>query len=180
MRIRVLGIVLCSALTLSLAGCKKGIPLFKSLTSVQTNIDFSNNIIESEEFNINQYLYAHNGGGVSIGDFNNDGLADIFFTANQLANRLYLNNGDFTFDDVTKSSGISGLVGKEYWTTGSTVIDINNDGWLDIYVNQVSNLKALKGRNQLFINNGDGTFTDKAKQYGLALETYSQQAVFFD
>tara|TARA_R110002050_G_scaffold104052_6_gene213342 strand:- start:46200 stop:49472 length:3273 start_codon:yes stop_codon:yes gene_type:complete len=168
------------SLIIVFTGCKDKTTLFSQLPVNYTHLNFNNTIIENESFNINQYLYAHNGAGVSVGDFNNDGLSDIFFTANQLSNKLYINQGDFKFKDVTEEAGVSGLVGSEYWTTGSTVVDINQDGWLDIYVNQVANLKNLKGRNQLFVNNGDGTFTDKAKTYGLALKTYAQQAVFFD
>lgn len=130
--------------------------------------------------NINQYLYAHNGGGVAIGDINQDGLPDIYFTANQQPNKLYLNKGNFVFEDITEKAHVEGLSGTSSWKTGVVMVDINHDGWLDIYVSQMSNYKSFTGRNQLYINNGDLTFTDKAKDYHLDFESYSQQAAFFD
>lgn len=163
-----------------LMACKDRPKLFTSLPTDHTRIEFENTVTETDELNINNYLYAHNGGGVGIGDFNNDGLPDIYFTANQTSNRLFLNKGNFVFEDITESAGVAGLVGPNNWTTGVTVVDIDQDGWLDIYVNLVSDGKTFEGQNQLFVNNGDNTFTDKAAQYGLALEGYSQQAVFFD
>ena len=160
-------------------GCKPD-KLFTALSPEHTNITFANDLKETEEININQYLYAHNGGGVSIGDINNDGLPDIYFTSNQLPNRLYLNKGDFVFEDVTEKAGVMGLSGASTWTTGVVMADINHDGWLDIYVSQVSNYKSFTGKNQLFINNGDMTFRENAKDYNLDFESYSQQAAFFD
>ncbi len=160
-------------------GCKPD-KLFTTLSPEHTKITFANNLKETEEININQYLYAHNGGGVATGDINNDGLPDIYFTANQLANRLYLNKGDFVFEDITEKAGVAGLSGPSSWTTGVVMVDINHDGWLDIYVSQVSNYKSFTGKNQLFINNGDLTFTEKANEYNLDFESYSQQAAFFD
>lgn len=154
--------------------------LFTSLSSNQTNIDFANIFEETEALNINEYLYAYNGGGVAIGDINNDGLPDIYFTANQLANRLYLNQGDFQFKDITESAGVAGLFGEDKWTTGAAMADVNDDGWLDIYVSQVSGYKQLNGRNQLFINNGDLTFTEQAAEFGLDVSGYAQQVAFFD
>jgi len=161
-------------------GCTEKPQLFTALASEQTHIYFTNTVTETDEFNINQYLYALNGGGVGIGDINNDGLPDIYFTANQETNKLYLNKGNFKFEDITESAGVAGLIGQNNWTTGVAVVDIDQDGWLDIYVNQVSDNKTFQGQNQLFVNNGDNTFTERAQQYGLALKGYSQQAAFFD
>src|SRR5680860_891689 len=119
-------------------GCTEKPQLFTALASEQTHIYFTNTVTETDEFNINQYLYALNGGGVGIGDINNDGLPDIYFTANQETNKLYLNKGNFKFEDITESAGVAGLIGQNNWTTGVAVVDIDQDGWLDIYVNQVS------------------------------------------
>lgn len=162
-----------------LGGCKPD-KLFTSLSPAHTNITFTNQLTESEEVNINQYLYAHNGGGVAIGDINNDSLPDLYFTANQLPNKLYLNKGDFVFEDITDKAGVGGLSGTTTWTTGIVMVDINHDGWLDMYVSQVSQYKSFTGKNQLFINNGDLTFTENAKDYNLDFERYSQHAAFFD
>lgn len=152
-------------------------PLFKLLAPSETGIDFANQVSEDTTFNILNYLYFYNGGGVSIGDVNNDGLPDIYFTANRLANKLYLNKGNFKFEDITKKAGVAGTIG---WTTGTSMADVNGDGWLDIYVCNVSNLLGLKANNQLFINNQNGTFSEKAKEYGLDFSGFATQASFFD
>lgn len=162
------------------AGCNRDQKLFTTLPDKETGILFSNDITETEEFNINQYLYAHNGGGVAIGDINNDGLPDIYFTANQLPNRLYLNKGNFKFEDITEKAGVAGITGKTKWTTGVVMADVNGDGLLDIYVSQVANYRTFDGTNELFINNGNLTFTERANEFGLDLKSYSQQAAFFD
>jgi enediyne biosynthesis protein E4 len=154
--------------------------LFHNLSPKETGIFFSNDIVETEDFNILEYIYMYNGGGVAIGDINNDGLPDIFFTANQNENRLYLNKGNLKFEDITGHSGVGGETGDKNWTTGTTMVDINNDGWMDIYVCQVYGYKGLTGGNKLYINNQDGTFTEKAKEYGLDAKSYAQQAAFFD
>ncbi|WPP51668.1 VCBS repeat-containing protein [Catalinimonas niigatensis] len=166
-------------------GCESEPKLFSSLAAEKTGITFINQLTETEEININEYLYAHNGGGVAIGDINNDGLPDIYFTANRLPNRLYLNKGDMIFEDITEQAGVAGLYGPDHWTTGVVMADVNGDGWLDIYVSQVSQYNFFKGHNQLFINNGAQpdrqiTFTEKAQEYGLAIKGYAQQAAFFD
>ncbi len=152
-------------------------PLFKLLAPAQTGVDFANLVKEDTTFNILNYLYFYNGGGVSIGDINNDGLPDIYLTANRLPNKLYLNKGNLKFEDITEKAGVAGLVG---WTTGTTMADVNGDGWLDIYVCNLSNMLGLNGHNQLFINNQDGTFSEKAKEYGLDFSGFSTQAAFFD
>ena len=127
--------------------------------------------------NILTYQYLHNGAGVSIGDINNDGLSDIFFTANFGPNHLYLNKGDMTFEEIGRDAGIGG---KRGWSTGSTMVDINNDGLLDIYVSRSGKFIEARRENALFINNGDLTFTNRAKDYGLNDTGYSSQSFFLD
>ncbi len=151
--------------------------LFSLVSADQTNIDFTNRSIESPERNLSNYDYFYNGSGVAIGDLNNDGLADIFFAGNDSSNKLYVNQGDFSFSDQSESAGIQ----SHRWSTGVSLIDINEDGFLDIYVcnsGPYSEDKMLA--NELYINNGDLTFTEKAKEYGIADPSYSSQASFFD
>jgi hypothetical protein len=143
----------------------------------KTGIDFVNRIEDTDSLNILDYLYYYNGGGVAIADFNNDGLADIYFTSNQESNKLYLNKGNLQFEDITAKAGVGG---KGNWKTGVTVADVNGDGYIDIYVSEVGKYKSFTGRNELFINNGNLTFTEKAKEYGLDAEGFNTQAVFFD
>ncbi|MEL7117970.1 MAG: CRTAC1 family protein [Bacteroidota bacterium] len=151
--------------------------LFYELSSKNTGIDFINNISNSEDFNIFSYRNFYNGGGVAIGDINNDGLSDVFFTANLGENKLYLNKGDFQFEDISAKAGI-GL--NEKWSTGVTMIDINADGLLDIYVCNAGYQEGTDQKNSLFINQGDLTFTDEAEKYGLALNDYTTHTAFFD
>jgi hypothetical protein len=151
--------------------------LFQILDSTHTGIDFSNELIEDESFNIIEYLYFYNGGGVAVGDINNDGLLDIYFSSNQLGNKLYLNKGDMQFEDITEIAGV-GSFGP--WKTGVSMVDINGDGLLDIYVCRVSGYKGLEGKNELYINNGDLTFTESAEAYGLDFQGFSTHAAFFD
>ncbi|MEM6376884.1 MAG: VCBS repeat-containing protein, partial [Bacteroidota bacterium] len=151
--------------------------LFTKLPPSQPHLAFNNKIIENEKINIITYEYFHNGGGVAIGDINNDGLADVYMTGNLVPNRLFLNKGNLEFEDITKSSGTAGSQG---WTTGVTMVDINNDGWLDIYVCLSGNLPDAYRANQLFVNNQDGTFTERAADYGLGDTGYATQASFFD
>lgn len=150
---------------------------FPVLEKEATGIDFSNDLTETEDQNILDYLYFYNGGGVSIGDINNDGLPDIYFTGNQVKNKLYLNKGNFVFEDITKKAGVEG---NSSWNTGVTMADVNGDGFLDIYVSAVVGVSGFIGHNELFINNGDLTFTESAADYGLDLENFSSQAAFFD
>lgn len=147
------------------------------LSSSQTNIDFSNDIESTPEFNIQNYLYFYDGGGVAAGDINNDGLTDLFFAGNSVSDRLYLNKDNFEFEEITESAGITHQ--PESWSTGVTMADVNGDGFLDIYVSRVNYLNK-SGANQLYINNGDSTFTERAEEYGLDFEGYSTQAAFFD
>lgn len=149
--------------------------LFTSEKVSHTGIEFKNIVTESDSLNYFNFPYIYMGGGVAIGDINNDGLEDIFFTANQTSNKLYLNKGNLKFDDITKKAGVAG---NNLWNTGVTMIDINNDGYLDIYVS-VSGLTANR-KNQLYINNGDLTFTEEAEKYGIADNGHSTQASFLD
>ncbi len=156
------------------AGSKQ---LFQLLDPEKTGIDFVNEVEDGENFNILTYRNFYNGGGVAIGDINNDSLPDIYFTANQKKNKLYLNKGNFVFEDITEKAGVGG---KMAWSTGVTMVDINNDGFLDIYVCNSGDVDGNLKKNELFINNGDLTFTEKAKEYNLDNEGYSTHAAFFD
>ena len=153
---------------------------FEKLSSEYTGIDFSNNItpnLESSE-NLFDYDYFYNGSGVGIADINNDGLKDIIFTANQTENKLYLNKGNLKFEDITKPSNIN-LKNKK-WSSGVTFADVNNDGWLDIYISQGGPFESDSRGNILLINNQDLTFSEKAKEYGLNDNGISTQSAFFD
>ena len=169
-----------------LAGCKPakktGTPLFEVLNSDRTGLNFSNNLTYNQQFNLFKYIYFYNGSGLGAGDFNNDGLIDLFFGSNQGDNKLYLNKGNLQFNDVTKEAAIPEDGG---WTTGISVVDINNDGLLDIYICRVGDYETLHSKNQLLINqgpdkNGVPVFVDKAHEYGLDFSGFSTQAVFFD
>ncbi|WP_036383770.1 VCBS repeat-containing protein [Muricauda sp. MAR_2010_75] len=178
---RTMGVRTCFFLLLLIIGCgKKNSTLFSEIPSATSTITFANQIKETDSININEYLYAYNGGGIGVGDFNNDGLPDLYFTGNQVSNKLYINQGNFVFADETEKAGVAGLMGAKNWTTGVTVVDINNDGWHDIYVSQVSDGKRFEGHNLLFVNNKNGTFSEKASEFGLDLKGYCQQGVFFD
>jgi hypothetical protein len=151
--------------------------LLTKVLSDNSGIDFKNTLKEDAEHSIINYIYFYNGGGVSAGDINNDGLADLYFVSNQNENKLYLNKGNLEFEDISNKANVEG---SSDWNTGTTMVDINNDGYLDIYVCSVSKLLDFKGHNELFINNGDNTFTEKAKEYGLDFQGYSTQSYFFD
>ncbi len=158
--------------------CHRSDTMFESLSSSKTNIHFENKLEKHKLFGILYYLYYYNGGGVSIGDINNDGLPDIYFTANSFGNnKLYLNKGNFEFEDITEKAGVEGTAD---WCTGATMADVNGDGFLDIYVSAVSQAYNLQGHNQLYINNGNNTFTESAAQYGLDFSGFTTQTVFFD
>ena len=164
--------------SLLFTSCRRKEDFFINLPASKTNIDFTNELEKHKAFGILYYLYYYNGGGVAIGDINNDGLPDIYFTANNKGgNKLYLNKGNFEFEDITEKAGVAG---NADWCTGVTMADVNGDGLLDIYVCAVQGEHGLHGRNELFINNGNGSFTESAEKYGLALAAYSTQAVFFD
>lgn len=162
---------------LSLIACNEKELLFISSSPSKTGIEFQNTLSESDDFNILDYLYFYNGGGVAIGDINNDGLSDIYFSGNQVKNKLYLNKGNLTFEDITEKAGVSG---NSNWNTGAVMGDVNGDGFLDIYVCAVVGIRGLNGHNELFINNGDNTFTESASKYGLDHETFSSTAAFLD
>ena len=149
---------------------------FEFLSPTQTGIDFRNTITEDDSTNLFVNEYTYMGGGVAIGDFNRDGLPDIFFAGNQVSSRLYLNRGNLHFEDITARAGVT----TNQWCTGVTVMDINNDGWPDIYVCVSGRVPGMKRRNLLFINQHNLTFKEEASQYGLADTSYSTQAVFFD
>ena len=152
--------------------------LFNLQDSITTGISFTNAVVNTPDFNIFSYRNFYNGGGVATGDINNDGLADVFFTSNQGSNKLYLNKGNFKFEDISEKAGIT-EIGK--WNTGVVMVDINADGWLDIYVCNAGYDKWRKKEyNKLFINNHNGTFTEKAAEYGLAETGYTTHAAFFD
>lgn len=171
-------------LLICMAACsgKKSDPLFALLDHEKTGIHFSNNLNPTTSFNLFSYMYFYNGAGIGAGDFNNDGLIDLFFAANQGNNSLYLNTGNLQFKDVTKQAQIPA---DGAWSTGVSVVDINNDGLLDIYVCRVGNYKTLKGKNQLLVCTGIGedkvpVYEDQASLYGLDFSGFSTQSAFLD
>ncbi|MGB7395898.1 MAG: VCBS repeat-containing protein, partial [Pricia sp.] len=193
-----------------LVSCSDEGSLFKNPSSEETGITFENTLTETDELNILDYLYFYNGGGVAIGDINNDGLPDIFFSGNQVKNKLYLNRGNLKFEDITEQAGVAG---NSSWNTGAVMADVNGDGLLDIYVCAVVGINGFNGYNELYINNGDlkgasnspsssnggtkigsstsdpkatgasaeiPTFTESAAEYGLDFDSYSSNAAFLD
>ncbi|CAH0994670.1 hypothetical protein EMA8858_00782 [Emticicia aquatica] len=172
-----------SVILFLLIGCKNNSDtIFEKLDADDTNIHFINKIEETETDNVLSYEYFYNGGGVAAADFNNDGLTDLYFTANQGEDKLYINKGNLAFEDVTEKSGIKW---NGEWKTGVTIVDINNDGWQDIFVSVSANIDNENLRhNKLYINkknkNGSPQFTENAAEYGLNLHTYTTQTAFFD
>lgn len=151
--------------------------LFELMDKETTGISFINQLAYDRDFNVFTYRNYYNGGGVAIGDINNDGLSDIYFTSNLGANKLYLNKGNFQFQDISKQAGIQG---NRSWSTGVNMVDVNADGLLDIYVCNSGDIDGDDKQNELFINNGDLTFSERAKDYGLDDSGLSTQSAFFD
>ncbi|MDX2072032.1 MAG: CRTAC1 family protein [Haliscomenobacter sp.] len=179
-------ILLGCILFLGVSACKKELQqasevktdtLFSEMPGTVTGIDFVNQLHFDNDFNIYTYRNFYNGGGVALGDINNDGLIDIYFTANMEEDRLYLNKGNWQFEDITQKAGVSG---RKAWSTGVSMADVNGDGWLDIYVCNSGDVKGDNRENELFINQKDGTFKEMAKTYGVADPGYSTHAAFFD
>jgi hypothetical protein len=159
-------------------GCNtKGDLLFKNPTSETTGLTFNNLITETNALNVLDYLYYYNGGGVALGDINNDGLLDIYLSGNQVKNQLFINKGNLKFEDITKKAKVAG---GSSWNTGAVMGDVNGDGLLDIYVCAVVGINGFYGFNELFINNGDETFTESAAKYKLDFDSYSSSAAFLD
>ncbi|PZX50543.1 VCBS repeat-containing protein [Algoriphagus chordae] len=150
---------------------------FEKISNRKSGITFKNQLKEDEKNNILRYEYFYNGGGVAVGDLDNDGLEDLFFTGNMSSNKVYRNEGNWKFEDKTKSAGVGG---KDAWTTGVSMADINGDGFLDIYVCYSGKGKPESRVNELWINQGNFTFKDEAKEYGLADPSNSTQGLFFD
>ncbi len=168
-------------LLLAVMSCNRGsdgAALFELLTPGRTGVTFANTITTSDALNAQTDPYVYNGAGVAVGDIDNDGRPDLFFTGNMVSSRLYLNKGDLKFEDITGTA----KVGTTRWATGATMVDINNDGWLDIYVSVSGQAwsKDVARANQLFINNRDRTFTEAAAQYGIADTSFTTQAAFLD
>lgn len=151
--------------------------LFTEMDERTTGVNFRNTFFEDGPLNVANYIYFYNGGGVAVGDINNDGLQDILFTGNMVRNRLFLNKGNFKFEDITAKSGVDKMQG---WCTGANMVDINNDGKLDIYICRSADVNPKMRTNLLFINNGDLSFSEQAEKYGLADSGYSTQSAFFD
>ena len=174
--------ILVLTFMLVLMGCEEKANLFSQISPGKTGIVFSNRIIENDTMNILDFEYIYNGGGVALGDFNNDNLVDVYFTGNTTKNQLYLNRGDFKFEEVTDKAGVDG---KGQWCTGASLVDINNDGLLDIYASSSAKKVASQRANLLYVNqgvkkNGIPIFKEMAGEYGIADTTHTTNAAFFD
>ena len=174
-------LVYASAGLLGLTACRDK-TLFTCLPADKTGITFANRIVENDSINVFDFEYTYNGAGVGVGDFNNDSLPDVFFAGNQVSNRLFINKGDLQFQDVTPQAGVAVA---NRWCTGVSIVDINADGWNDVYVCVSVSKSPERRRNLLFINQkttpgGVPTFREMAAEYGLADEGHSTSAAFFD
>lgn len=179
-------VLIISLLSILIISCKKEdktkeaeqSTLFTLIPNSHSNVNFNNTVKQDFNFNFIEYPYAYTGGGVGVADFNNDGLQDIYFTANQNSNKLYINKGDFKFEDITETAGVAD---NEGWSTGVSLIDINNDGWMDIYICKSASVKNSEARrNKLYINQKNNTFKEQAKAWGLDHFGFSIQSYFFD
>ncbi|MHA6246762.1 VCBS repeat-containing protein [Pontibacter sp. CAU 1760] len=174
-------VLFCIAIAASLLGCNEQDTMFRLLPADKTGINFLNSVASNDSLNLLNFDYFYNGGGVAVGDVNNDGLPDIFFTGNMVSSKLYLNKGKLEFEDVTKQAGVT----TQHWATGAAMVDINNDGLLDIYVSMSGYKDPERRKNLLFVNKGmnaagEPSFEEVAAQYGLADTGYTSQATFFD
>jgi len=173
-------LTLSLVVTFILPSCRRTVqeaPLFTLKDNKETGVIFENTLADAPDFNVYKYRNFYNGGGVAIGDINNDGLQDIYMVSNQAENKLFLNKGNWKFEDITAKAGVAG---RKAWSTGVTMADINSDGWLDIYVCNSGDVKGDNKENELFINNGNGTFTESAAAYNLNDKGFSTHASFFD
>ncbi len=180
--VRFISVATCIASLLLIVSCQNNQSLFQKVKPSHSGIHFKNEIVENDTLNPLDVTNIYNGGGVGVGDFNNDGLQDIYFTGNTVENKLYLNKGDFEFQDITKEAGVTG---EGRWSRGVAVIDINNDGWLDLYVCTTILKDATRRKNLLYINQGLNekkipVFKEMAGKYGLADTSFSTMAAFFD
>ena len=182
-KINILSISLAILLTIIIVACNEennpisSGPLFMLKDNAEIGIEFTNTLISTDSFNVYKYRNYYNGGGVAIGDIDNDGLVDVYMVSNQKGNKLFHNQGNFKFTDISTTAQVKG---SRPWSTGVTMVDINNDGYLDIYVCNSGDLNGLDKENELFINNGDLTFTESAKAYNLNDRGFSTHASFFD
>ena len=176
---RIVGFVFVASFLCLLYACKSGkketAPLFSLLEN--TGINFQNTVVDNDTDNSFQFRNFYNGGGVAIGDINNDGLSDVLLTSNMGENKLYLNKGGLKFDDIT---GNTGMRQDSMWSTGVVMADINDDGWLDIYICNSGHMSDGNRKNKLYINNHNLTFTERSREYGLDHSGYCTQASFFD
>ena len=170
-------LLLCCSIGFLLSCARETETLFSDLGPGDTGIKFRNDLVETSDKNVLSYIYFYNGGGVAAGDLNNDGLADLVFTGNQTGNKLYINKGNLEFSDATQGSGLDQQQG---WSTGVVFVDINNDGWKDVYICRSGDDDPDKRKNLLYINKRDNTFTEDAAAYGLDDAGYSTHASFFD
>jgi ASPIC and UnbV/FG-GAP-like repeat len=179
---KTIGALVVASVIIILGSCRQRATLFTKISSSHSGIHFANNIVENDSVNPIELTNIYNGGGVGVGDFNRDGLQDLYFTGNEVPNKLYINKGSLKFEDVTDAAGVNG---KGEWCRGATVVDINNDGWPDIYVSATILPDPRKRQNLLYVNqgtdkNGVPHFKEMAAEYGLNDTTQTTMAAFFD